>query len=95
MELVDLLALIHIQILIIVMRLFVSPSIQNYFVSQNSRHFYKFLNQYQVYLYLFECISHGDSKYSYLSPECLHFLNFCDIFNLLSAHACHVESINP
>ena len=35
---------------------------------------YKYLNQYQTYLYLFECISHGDSKYSHQIPECWHFL---------------------
>ena len=37
-------------------------------------------------------VSYGDSKYSYQILECWHFWNFCDIFNLSSAHACRVES---
>ena len=32
------------------------------------------MNQYQACLYLFQCISHGDSKYSNQIPECWHFL---------------------
>ena len=38
--------------------------------------FHNFLNQYQPCLYLFECISHGDSKYSHQISE---FWHFCDI----------------
>ena len=31
--------------------------------------FHKLLNQYLACLYLFECISHGDSKYNHKIPE--------------------------
>ena len=55
--------------------------------------FHKFLHQYQACLYLFECISHGDSKYSHKIPKCFHFLNI--LWHLLtsSAHACRVERV--
>ena len=39
---------------------------------------------------IFECIYHGDSKYSYDIPECWYFLHFCKMLDLSSAHACHV-----
>ena len=55
--------------------------------------FHTFLNQYQACLYLFECISHGDSKYSHKIPEFWIFWNFWDILNLSSAHAIRVKSI--
>ena len=41
--------------------------------------FHNFLNQYQACFYLFECISHGDSRNSYQIPQCWHFWTFCDI----------------
>ena len=34
----------------------------------------------QACLYLFECISHGDSKYSHKIPEFLHFLKILVTF---------------
>ena len=50
-------------------------------------------NWYQICLYLFEYISYCDSKYCHQIPELWNFWNFCEILNLSSAHACHVESI--
>ena len=41
--------------------------------SQFQRLFYKILNQYQACLYLFECIFHGDSKYSNEVQKLWHF----------------------
>ena len=52
------------------------------------------MNQYQACLYLYQCISHGDSKYCHEIPPFWHFWQFCIIFELSSAHACRVESIN-
>ena len=46
------------------------------------------MNQYQACLYLFECISHGDSKYGHEIPKCGHFWIFCDFVGLSSALAC-------
>ena len=43
--------------------------------------FHRFLNQYQACLYLFECIFHGDSKYSHQILERWHFLTFFDFFD--------------
>ena len=34
------------------------------------------MNQYQACLHLFECISHGDSKYGNEIKKCSHFWNF-------------------
>ena len=45
------------------------------------------INQYQACLYLFECISHDDSKYGHEIPKCCHFLTFCEMFDLSSAYA--------
>ena len=51
------------------------------------------MNQHRACLYLFECISHGDSKYDHEIPKFYHFWIFGDIFGLSSALACRVESI--
>ena len=51
--------------------------------------FHELMNQYQACLYLFECISHGDSKYDHEIPKC------CEIVDVSSALACRMESINP
>ena len=32
--------------------------------------FHELMNQYQACLYLFECISHSDSKYGHEIPQC-------------------------
>ena len=44
------------------------------------------MNQYQVYLYSFECISNDDSKYGPEIPNCWHFLTFCECCYMSSAH---------
>ena len=44
-------------------------------------------------MYLFDYNSYVDSKYGHQIPECWHFWNFCDSFNLSSAHACSVVSV--
>ena len=41
-----------------------------------TRLIHKFRNQYQACLYLFECISHGDSKYNHQIQICLIFFIF-------------------
>ena len=51
------------------------------------------MNRYQACLYLFECISHVDPKYSDQIPDFWYFWQFCDIFELSSAHAYRVQSI--
>ena len=56
--------------------------------------FHELMNQYQACLYLSECISHDDFKLCHEIPKCWHFWQFCDKFELLSAHACRVQSIN-
>ena len=38
--------------------------------------FHELMNQYQACLYLFQCISHGDSKYGHEIPKCCNFWNF-------------------
>ena len=43
------------------------------------------MNQYQACLYLFESISHGDSKYGHEIPDCWYFWKNWDILDLLSA----------
>ena len=53
------------------------------------------MNQYQVCLYSFECIPHGDPKYG---PQLQNFVVFFNlnvfIFYLSSAHhACRVEVV--
>ena len=53
--------------------------------------FSTFLNQYQARLYLFQCISHGDSKYSHQIQD---FLDILWRFVLSSAHACRMERVN-
>ena len=55
--------------------------------------FHTFPNQYQVCLYLFECISLGDTKDSHQITKMLHFWKCCETFDLSSA-AHRVESIN-
>ena len=68
--------------LILFTRPLVSPSIiQNRFVSKKNAQNNKFLNQYQACLYLFECISYGDSKYSHWIQEFGHFWTFCGMFD--------------
>ena len=46
-------------------------------------------------LYLFQQISHGGSKYGHQIPDFFSsfFYKMCYIFELLSALACHVESV--
>ena len=43
---------------------------------------------------MFVLISFGDSKYGHEIPKCCHFWQFCNIFDLSSALACHAENIN-
>ena len=53
------------------------------------------MKQYQECLYLFESISHGDSKYGYEIIKKWYFSKFWDILELSFAHhACHVLSVN-
>ena len=79
--------------LVLCTRPLVSTSTENRVVSFKISTFHNILNQYQACLYLYECSSHGDSKYSHQIPEFLNFGQFCDIFNLSSAHACRVERV--
>ena len=52
--------------------------------SQISKPFSWILNQYQACLYLFECVSHGDSKYSHQIPECWHFWTIlCNVWHVV------------
>ena len=50
-----------------------------------SQFVFKLMNWYQACLYLFECIFHGDSKYSNESQYIWIFWTFCVIFDLSSA----------
>ena len=52
------------------------------------------MNRYQACLYLFQCISNGGSEYGHEIPKSWHFLNIGYIFDLSSALAYRVESIN-
>ena len=74
-------------LLILCTRPLVSLSIQNRCFSKCHK-FHKFLNQYQACLYLYESISHGDSKYSHEIPKFWYFWRFCDILDMPSAHVC-------
>ena len=54
------------------------------------------MSQYQACLYLFECISHGDSKYCYEIPHNFDiFDNFVTFLNcrLLTPVACKVLKV--
>ena len=53
------------------------------------------MNQYQACLYLSESFFHCGSKYGHEIPQFLHFLHILLNFDLSSALACRVESINP
>ena len=63
--------------------------------SQNSKSlFHDLLNQYQACLYLFECTSHGDSKYVNDIQRFLQFLTiFVTIFLSSALHTCRGGSV--
>ena len=73
------------------------------FTEQNSVKFLKILtfhmlfqelqNLYYACWYLFKCISHGDAKYCNEIQQFLHVFQICKLFDLSSALACHVESV--
>ena len=47
----------------------------------------QFLNQYQACLYIFQCISHGDTKYSH------HVVNILKLLNILCN--CYCRLLTP
>ena len=51
------------------------------------------MNQHHACLFLFERISHGDSKYGHEIQKLYNFWTFCEIFDLSSALAYRVKSI--
>ena len=53
--------------------------------------FHELMNRYQACLYLFDCFSHGDSKYDHEIPH--FFGNFVKLLTSSASLACRVESI--